>query len=681
MIESEGKPCVRIRAVPFVPARACSFISVIFLFLASNNLWSAGLTGSPKSGDLTEIPIEALMELEVPTVYSASKFEQRTTEAPSSISVVTSDEINRYGYRTIAEVLRSLQGFYVSYDRNYAFLGTRGISLGDFNSRTLLLVDGHRVNNNLTDGAFIDTAFILDIDLVDRVEVIRGPGSILYGNNAFFDVINVETRKGRKLNGVEASVEYGEFETWKGRVTYGQMFTNGIELLLSGSYYDSAGADRLFYREYATNNNGIAQGMDADSYGSFFGSLGYHDFTLEGAFITREKENPTAQFFTTFNDPRLKTVDDRSYVNLKYAHQFADVVDVTARLYYDRSDFNIGYPFGDPVATSFFKESQEGQWWGAELQFSKRIWDRHMITLGGEYRDDFIQNQRVFEPSTGQTFTDNSATRQSYGVYGEGDFAIRTNLHVNAGLRLDRYGDFDAKLNPRIGLIYNPFESSTIKALYGTAFRTPNFLELSDPRFQDIQPEEITTYELVYEQAIGRHLRSSISGFYNQMDHLIVFESGSYTNLDADTKGVEIALEAGWTNGIKARASYTFQNVNDRSRDREFADSPEHLIKGNVSVPLYLNKIFAGLEVQFTSHRGTLYTSTTGETIVGSGVPSFAVLNFTLFSQNLIKNLDFSASVYNLLHNEYADPATRFHLQDRILNDGRSFRLKLTYRF
>src|SRR5205814_1495674 len=97
--------------------------------------------------------------------------------------------------------------------------GARGINLGDFNSRMLLLVDGHRINNNLTDGAFIDTAFILDMDLIDRVEVIRGPGSALYGNNAFFGVINVVTRKGAQLNGLEVSGEYGEFDSYKARVT------------------------------------------------------------------------------------------------------------------------------------------------------------------------------------------------------------------------------------------------------------------------------------------------------------------------------------------------------------------------------------------------------------------------------------------------------------------------------
>ena len=632
-------------------------------------------------GEMKKLSLEELMQVEIPTVYGASKYEQKTTEAPSSVTIVSADEIKRYGYRTLADVLRAQQGFYVSYDRNYAFLGARGVNLGDFNSRILLLVNGHRVNNNLTDGAYIGTACLLDVDLVDRVEIIRGPGSVLYGNNAFFGVINVVTRNGKQVNGVEVSGEYASFDTYKGRFTVGKSFTNGVEFLLSGSYYDSAGPDHLFYEEFNTpaQNNGIATDRDAAAFGSFFGSLSYRDFTLQGGYISREKGNPTAQYFTTFNDPRLRTVDDRSYVDLKFTHEFPEVVDVTARAYYDQAGYKIGYPFGSPVASAFFMEVQQGAWWGMELQLNKRLYEKHVITVGAEYRDDFEQDQRVFDVST--TYTDVHADRQSYGVYAQGDFQLRTNLHLNGGVRYDQYGDFDPSFNPRLALIYNPLPSSTFKVLYGTAFRAPNFQELSDPRFLDIQPEEITSYELVYEQEFGQHLRSSVSRFYNQMDDLIVFRSGSFANVDAETQGMELAVEGNWPMGVRGRASYTFQNTVDHSVGQDVPDSPEHLFKFNLSVPLFRDKIFAGLEYQYTSSRHTYYTTTTGSTAPGQDAEGFGVLNLTLFSQNLVKNLEFSASVYNLLNESYADPATRMHLQDQLPQDGRTFRLKLTYRF
>ena len=651
----------------------------VLLFLLPILAYSQSSSTNQPAPELVDLSLEALMQIEVPKVFGASKIEQKSTEAPSSVTIITADEIKRYGYRTLADVLQSVQGFHVSYDRNYAFLGARGVSLGDFNSRILLLVDGHRVNNNLTDGALIDTAFILDVDLIDRVEIIRGPGSVLYGNNAFFGVINVITRQGKNVNGAEVSGQYASFDAGKGRVTLGQSFTNGAQFLLSGTLYDSDGRERLYYREFDTpaQNNGVARRMDGDAFSSFFGSISYKDFTLQGAFISREKVNPTAQFFTSFNDPRLRTVDDRSYTDLKYSHSFEEIVDVTARVYYDRNDFEIGYPVG----AALFKEEQQGEWWGAELQLNKKLWDRHVLTVGAEYRDDFRQSDRVYDASTGQAFTDIHQTRESHGVFIQGDFAIRTNLHLNAGGRYDQYGRFDPAFNPRLALIYNPIETAAIKALYGTAFRAPNFLELSDPRFQNLRPEEITSYELVYEQEIGKHFRSSVSGFFNAMDNLIVLENGSFTNFNADTLGAEFALTGSWTNGVRTRASYTLQNVEDRSRNQNLPDSPEQLVKLNVSVPLYKQKVFAGLEFQYTSSRHTVSTSTTGSTVAGPDAGGFGLLNFTLFSQDLVPNLEMSASIYNLLDRDYGDPASRFHQQSMIGRDGRTFRVKLTYRF
>ena len=87
----------------------------MFLALAAR---AAEVASGQKTPDLTDLPLETLMEIEVPKVWAPSKFDQKTTEAPSSITVITADEIKRYGYRTLADVLRSVQGFYVSYDRN-----------------------------------------------------------------------------------------------------------------------------------------------------------------------------------------------------------------------------------------------------------------------------------------------------------------------------------------------------------------------------------------------------------------------------------------------------------------------------------------------------------------------------------------------------------------------------------
>ena len=638
---------------------------------------------------LKSMSLEDLGEVQVNTVIAASGFEQKTTEAPSSISIVTAEEIKRYGYRTLADILGSLQGFNISSDRNYAYLGARGVSLGDYNSRILLLVDGHRVNNNLNDGAAIGTDFILDVDLIDHVEVIRGPGSVLYGNNAFFGVINVVTRKAGQVNGVEASGEYGSFNAYKARLSIGKVFTNGVAFLLSGTYYQSDGPENLYYQEFNTpsQNNGVAHNMNDDSYESVFGSFSYAELILEGAFINREHTDPTAPVPTTFNDSRSQITQQRSYVDLKFNHEFDHDVDLSTHLYYDQNQINTGIPIGSPTAIAFQNENQGGEWFGAELQLSKKFWEKHTISVGGEYRNDFSQYDRVYDNTT--TYNNVNASRQSHGVFTQGEFELRKDLRLNAGVRYDQYGNFESTYSPRVALIYNPFEQSTFKAIYGTAFRNPSFQEdqiIFNSKLGNIQPEQIESYELDYEQGIGQHLRTSIAGFYNQMNNLIVFRDGNFQNINADAQGMELAVEGHWTNGILTRASYTLQRTENQSGGLPFPNSPENLVKLNFSAPLWQDKIFAGLEYLYTSSSATQFTEPSSgpsgiSTLAGPDAPSYGIFNATLFSRNLLKNLECSASVYNLFDASYSQPSSQGHLQPQIAQDGRSFRIKLTYRF
>ncbi|HEY1470796.1 MAG TPA: TonB-dependent receptor plug domain-containing protein, partial [Candidatus Acidoferrum sp.] len=266
--------------------------------------------------DVSTLSLEDLMKIKVPTVYGASKFEQKVTEAPSFITIITSDEIQKYGYRTFAEVLRSVPGFFMSDDRNYNYIATRGfMGPGSYNDRILLQIDGHRLNENIYDydGAYVDTEFPLDIDLIDRIEVIRGPGSALYGTDAFFAVIDVITKRGADFKGLEVSGDAGTLNTYRGRATYGMKSRSEADWLFSGTYYHALGNRRLFYPEFASpeTNNGYAMDSDGARFGSLFGSLQYRGLRLEAAEVSRDKALPTAPFGSVFNDPRTNTLDAR----------------------------------------------------------------------------------------------------------------------------------------------------------------------------------------------------------------------------------------------------------------------------------------------------------------------------------------------------------------------------------
>jgi iron complex outermembrane receptor protein len=641
--------------------------------------------------DLTSMSLEQLMQIQIPVVESASKFEQKATEAPADATVITSDEIKKYGWRTLGDLLGSVPGFYISYDHVYDYVGVSGVNLGDANNRILLLVNGHRINNDLNDSAPVDTSFILDVDLIDRVEIIRGPGSVLYGNNAFFAVINVITRQGKQIDGVEGSGTYGSYNEGSGRVTIGDQFTNGLQFLLSGTIYNNNGVDDLDFpeAEFQNFNHGVAHHMDADNFQSFFGSVSYRDFTLEGGYNNRDKVNPTAIDGTSFDDSQSEIIDDRSYVTLKFEHQFDGGWDVMGDAYYDRSDKELDLPVGTDVfspETDLDQEKETGQWAGMEAQVNKKILDKDTLTFGGEYRNDFEQDLSVYQDGAlaGPPIQTN---RQNYGIFGQADVALLDNLRVNAGVRYDEYGHYTPDWSPRAALIYSPWQPSTFKFIYGTAFRDPNVLELLNAT--DVHPEKISSYQFIYEQGINRFLRSSVMGYYDHMDNLIGLDtSGQYSNFDAHTLGAELALEAKWKE-MSARLSYSVQRTVNRDTDIILPDSPENMIKFNVSAPLYQDKIFAGLEVQYTSQSRTEFFNylATGApddpfVVAGPNSPGFTVVNFTIFSQDLfVKNLELSASVYNLLNTKFYEPSANLEPEPYLQQNGINFRLKLTYRF
>ena len=186
---------------------------------------------------LPDLSLEDLMQLDAGQVFGASERLQPVTEAPASVSFITAQEIARYGYRTLADILRGVRGMYVTNDRNFSFVGTRGFGKpGDYNSRILLLINGHRVNDNIFGQAEIGAEFGLDPAMFERVEIIRGPASSLYGDSAFFAVVNVITRSGASLGGASITLEAGTLGTQLVRASAGRRLANGLDVALSGTY-------------------------------------------------------------------------------------------------------------------------------------------------------------------------------------------------------------------------------------------------------------------------------------------------------------------------------------------------------------------------------------------------------------------------------------------------------------
>jgi len=254
---------------------------------------------------LTDLSLEDLMQIDAGQVFGASERLQPAIEAPASVSFITAQEISRYGYRTLADVLRAVRGVYVTNDRNFSFVGIRGFGKpGDYNSRILLLINGHRVNDNIFGQAEIGAEFGLDPAMFERVEIIRGPASSLYGDSAFFAVVNVITRSGAALAGTSVTVETGTLGTRLVRSSTGQRLPNGFDLAISGTYEHSDGVSRLFFPAYNTpeTNNGIAEGLDAEGTKQFYGRVSKGGLTITTMYGARRRAVPTASSGTQFNE-------------------------------------------------------------------------------------------------------------------------------------------------------------------------------------------------------------------------------------------------------------------------------------------------------------------------------------------------------------------------------------------
>ncbi|HEV2386112.1 MAG TPA: TonB-dependent receptor [Candidatus Acidoferrales bacterium] len=644
----------------------------------------------PNPTDLGGLSIEDLTKLKIDAVYGASKFLEKASDAPASVTVVTAEEIQQHGYRTLADVLRSVRGFYVINDRNYTYVGLRGLSHpGDYNDRILFLVDGHRVNDDIFDGAYVGTEFPVDLDLIDRIEIIRGPNSSIYGTGAFAAVINVVTKRGRDLAGIEVSTQAGSWNSYKGRATYGKRYDNGLEVLFSGSFYNSQGHRRLFFPEFDSpaTNNGVADNADADQSYTAFGEIIYRDLDIHLVQGSRTKHVPTAPFGTVFNDPRTETTDARSYVDLQYHRAFGGW-ETLGRLSYDWYGYHGIYIYdyagkGIPPYTRNY-DAASGAWWDFQGDAQKTFFARHKVTFGMEFRQDLKQRQVNYDIQPYFLYLDDRHTARVWALYFQDEYSLRKNLIFVAGFRSDWYSRFRATLSPRLGLLYNPEPGTDFKATFSTAFRAPNSYEsyyavsVSNTANPQLQPERIHGWELDVEHRFGKSYYASGAAFLNRIDDLIEQRLDPSTgtpiyvnSTPIETRGIEAEWGVRWPHGLEASLSDTLQDSRVLATRNVLTNSPKQLPKLSLSVPLARDKLVAAADAQYVSKR---------RTIAGTNLGGYFLMNLTLFSRTLANGWDFSSSLYNVFDKRYAESGGLEHVQTAIPQDGRSFRITLTYR-
>ncbi|MEW6520849.1 MAG: TonB-dependent receptor [Thermodesulfobacteriota bacterium] len=679
---------------------------IVFFLLLSFSLpgQTAAQTGAPE--ELTELSLEELMDIKI---VAASKKKQQISQVAASAFVITRDDIRRYGYRTLGESLRRISGLYLSSDRNYDYLGVRGFSLpGDYNTRILVLVDGHRVNNALYDAVLLEEGFPIDIEGIERIEVVKGPGSALWGSNALFAVVNVITRKGSDMDGGRVLAETGSHQRRKGFIEYGRLFDNGFEMAGSFSGLDSDGENHIYFPELDQPgfHHGVAEGVDDEDAARGYATLAWHDLGLMLYQSKRGKTVPTAAWDGAFNDSGTNTDDGYTSAELSYERDIDGSGNghLLARIYHDEYDYSGKYPFydGGGWAGTYVVSKDEGwsKQWGAEIRYGLDITRTLTATFGAEYQDVYEIHQEVWlafpdYDLTLDTGTDRNAYHSS-AYYLQGEYGLLANLKLIGGIRLDDYSTIGKQWNPRAALVYSPRLSTIFKLLYGEAFRAPNDYERNydDGEWQigndQLEPETIRTWELVCEQNIGSHTRLVASIFRFELqdlitqvetpDFLLQFQNNPH---EVRSDGVEIQLESRFDNGIEGYLGVSAVNTTDLELDSRLANSPALLASGGISLPIWSKKFYLSPHFIYAADRKSADTT--------EDAGSYFLTNLTITSGSLFQNVHLSFAVYNLFDREiitpgagehyHYDPAADNYIYFNIPQEGRAFRFQLSCSF
>ena len=662
---------------------------VIAVILRCVVVCSVGLANSAaRADDIDEYMQMDLEQLVNINIVTASKYRQKSSDTAATVTVIDKQQIKLFGYRNLADALRSVPGFFINDSRLYQNAGIRGFDQSaDYNGRMLVMIDGIRMNETIYDSGFVGNELPLDVDLVERIEVIRGPGSSIYGSNAFFAVVNVITRNAKDFQGGEVAGAWSSFDSYKGRFSYGRRHDNGLEYLLSGSGFSSDGPTLAFPEQGgAANPRGLTRTNDEHGK-QVFTKARWGDFSFEGGYGIRNIGAAGGVYGTNFDDRRTYYDDRQAFANLQYETALSSKLDFTARAFYGDYQFEGVYQYDETPNYSLAHA-----WWsGFETRLVSTHFDRHTLMGGIEVQENWLQSTANFDRNPYYLYSLDQRDSHRIGVYVQDDIAVTDQLKLSLGARMDDYSLVSRALfSPRIGLVYKPLADTTLRLQYGQAFRAANISQqfqaydvakdedgnimypglLANP---SLQPEQVETLELGIEQQIAKYWRFSATGYYMDLDKLIAYQAVSdeyEQQLNVDNQrgyGGEFELRRHWDNGALLRGSYSVQYARHDNGD-SILDAPRHLFQLNASAPLFSNQWHAGVDMQVLSGRQSLL----------GDVPAYTRLNLNLLYQP-VKSIDISATVYDLL-DDYALDAAPGGLP-LMSQEGRGFRLKLAYRF
>ena len=542
-------------------------------------------------------------------VSAASRAAESVEDAPSSVSIISSQELRAMGYPTIAEALRGVRGVFLSDDRSYDAVGFRGFGRpGDYGNRVLVLVDGHPTNDDWVNSSYVGYDARVDLDDVERIEVVRGPGSVLYGTGAFSGVINVVTRGRTTTNGGDVGLSTNQFGVARARA--GLRLSSGRFGLWTSVAGATGGGRDLYFPEYvqpatATTpaSDGVSRNADGFSAGTFTGRLWYGDFTLQWMFNSRDKTIPSGVYETLPGNPRTHFVDARGFVEARYEPRITERFQLLTRAYanYYRFVERLAY---DNNANADGYNTYRGLWFGAE---ARGVWNASpalRLTVGGDVVAHAIVQQTAGTVASPESDDNSAHPYQTAAGYLSADGSPAPWIRYSAAARVDWYSTFGATVNPRLALIFRPTERGNLKVMAGRAFRAPSIYEIyyttATARANTaLAPETVLSAEVEYSHRVTNTWTLLGSVYTNYIQNLIALRSTRDGMMDFDqyqntaapvlTVGAEAEARREWRQGWMLSASYAFQRsryVSNTEGLREVPNAPEHLVSLRAAAPI-----------------------------------------------------------------------------------------------
>ncbi len=650
------------------------------------------------------------------TTTLATRTPVKTALSPAVITVITGEQIALMGARDLRDVLNMVPGIYVTNINNgMPQVNMRGISTQG-SEKILFMIDDHPVNSQLTGGG---TMFFADMSVehIQRVEVMRGTGSSLYGANAFVGIVNIITRKAGEIDGLHVSSRAGSFDTQRHNVEAGKKFGD-LELWGNVNYHHTNGADVMVQRDALSSdpknaNVSLAPGPASEwveRTEAYFGAK-YRQFAFDGGYF----DHKDGQFF----NPSLALSDSSEFIRRYlwgalswHDHFLDDRLTLKASLCYHLQQHEhetmLQPPgFTNPAGNVFLNgmrtlELGDVDESGLNIQGDYQL-NSQTITLGVEAKNVDVRTHMIsnYNPKPLPAMVDTTATfnwmspgdRFYYAVYMQDLWRITDDVSFTAGFRNDQYDDVGQKLSPSLSLVYQATPEIRLKAMYGEAFRAPSMREMYKKEAGapligniDIEPEEVATWQAGIDWQPSKAFDMGFYVFYSDYEKLIkevynpVSKKSEFENHGkAVVTGAELSMSYNFLKGKPN--SKVFLNIGYSNHDAIETEDPPALPNWVISGGLgwdFAKNLHLNMTSQYVG------SSETSSIDPRDGFDDYMLANVTLTAKDAlgyVKGLDVHASVYNLFDADYSFPETTAKLPDNYQQPGITAEVMLRYSF